>query len=47
MIPQICKEREREIDSLHDLQFKNDHANIHSIIFISIINKIHNSIFDY
>ncbi len=47
MILQIYKEREKEIDSLHYLQFENDHANIHSKIYISIIKKIHNSIFDY
>ncbi len=47
MIPQIYKEREREIVSLHYLQFENNHANIHSIIHISIFHNIQNSIFDY
>ncbi len=47
MIPQIYKEREIEIDSLHYLKFENEHANIHSITYISITNKIRNSIFDY
>jgi hypothetical protein len=47
MSPEIYKEREREIVSLHYLQFENEHANIHSIIYISIINNIQNSIFDY
>ncbi len=47
MILQIYKEREREIVSLHYLQFENNHANIHSTIYISIFNDIQNSIFDY
>jgi hypothetical protein len=47
MTLEIYKHREREIDSLNYLQFENNHANIHSIIYISIINNIQNSIFDY
>jgi hypothetical protein len=47
MTPEIYKEREIEIDSLHYLQFENNPANIHSIIRISIFHNIQNSIFDY